>query len=426
MVNAKTEQYQTLKMPVTNVYARGGFSVAVNIGSEEKIANLILDTGSSTLVVRPENYSPHLDQLLMPTSYAQGVSYGMGGWCGEVVKTDIELISHGDNITLNESHLSIASITEPGCFAEADGILGLAFHQLNQAHNLEDYLKEKGVKPLATFPWEATEIDKQPIKKLESFLRKYPEEDIKPYFTQLEEKGTTANKFSFVVKRSSIHHAAPDLAITQLNQDPLNQGLFILGGGEEQTELHHDDFERVRVIDDVYYNVRLLELKIGDFPAFLVPKLIGKELEQHHSNAFIDTGASMIVLEHSAYQYLIKCLEQTNPQFKELLAPFAHFDGSEKGIQTSQLKLEEWPIIEFIFEAAVDCHKEKVSWLCQPSDYWQVNTPSYGQASFKIISQLPGWPEQSILGLPLLANYYVIFARFENQYGDIKFARAKN
>ena len=62
--------------------------------------------------------------------------------------------------------------------------------------------------------------------------------------------------------------------------------------------------------------------------------------------------------------------------------------------------------------------------MCKAKDYWQVNAPKHGEASFKILSQLPNWPDQSILGLPLISNYYVIFARFENEFGDIKFAEA--
>lgn len=321
--------------------------------------------------------------------------------------------------------MAIAEVSQKNSFADADGILGLAFHQLNHGHNLAQYLSEKKVNPKKTFPWKTTEIKETSIKEFDQFLNKNPRECIKPYFTQLEEEAICPNRFSFIASRSSIHHVSKNLTPDELKQDPLNQGLFLLGAGVEETDLHHGEFERIRVIDDVYYNVRLLKIRVGEFEAFDVPKLKGKELERHHSNAFIDTGASLIVLDNTVFNYVIDCFEKINPEFKMLLEPFLSFEGVEEGINLNKINLSQWTDIEFIFEAAVDSDKKEVSWFCKPNDYWQVNAPSYGQASFKLLSQLPGWPDQSILGLPLLTNYYVVFARFENEFGDIKFARAK-
>ncbi len=416
---------KSLRMPITNVYAKGGFSVSVKIGSELNPVNLVLDTGSSTLVVTPKAYFSSKDKSLQATSYAQSVSYGMGGWYGSVVKTDVDMLANGESLFLEETHISIAEVSKAGCFANADGILGLAFHELNQCHNLAEYLTEKNITPEVTHPWQPADFDKGSIKKFKKFLKSYPDEAIKPYFTQLEDKGVSPNKFSFLSRRSSIHHHSPELTQQQLQQDPLNQGLFILGGGVEDTDLYQGELQRIRVIDDVYYNVRLLKVKVGDCELFDVPKLIGKELERHHSNAFVDTGASLLVLESSVFNYIIDSFEKINPEFKSVLEPLLSFEGVEEGVPLEKLNLAEWPELEFIFEASVDSENDEVSWICKPDDYWQVNAPEYGQASFKILSQLPGWPDQSIIGLPLLTDYYVVFARFENEFGDIKFALAK-
>ncbi len=420
----KNQARQTLRMPITNVYARGGFSVTVSFGSETDTAELVLDTGSSTLVVTQEAYVAEQDKSLQATCYAQCVNYGMGGWYGPVIKTDVDMYSHQGSMQLDCSHVSIAKFYPKGCFAEADGILGLAFHDLNDGHNLQDYLKQNSIAPEVTYPWENTKIQHESIKSFKSFLRNKPKEDIKPYFTQLEEQGVSANKFSFLTRRSSIHHAQPDLSVEELKQDPLNQGMFILGGGEEDKDLYHGEFKRIKVIDDVYYNVRLLKVKVGDFAPFDVPVLQGEELERHHSNAFVDSGASVMVLDDVVFNYLIDCFEKINPEFKQLLEPFLSFEYKEEGIPLEKLDITQWPDIEFIFEASVDSDEDEVSLICRADDYWQTNAPSHGQASFKIISQLPGWPEQSILGLPLISDYYVIFARFENECGDIKFAQA--
>ncbi|MET1253682.1 pepsin-like aspartic protease [Aliikangiella maris] len=416
---------KTLRMPITNVFARGGFSVTVSFGSEFDTAELVLDTGSSTLVVKQSAYESINDRELVATSYAQCVRYGMGGWYGPVVKTGVDMITHDGKMLLDNAHVSIATECMEGCFAEADGILGLAFKELNDSHCLKEYLAEKSVNPRLTYPWTNTQIESQTIKSFKSFLKNKPKDELKPYFTNLEEQGISANKFSFITRRSSIHHAKSGLTNQELKQDPLNQGLFILGGGEEDVDLYEGDFVRIKVIDDVYYNVRLLQVKVGDFAPFDVPVLKGKELQKYHSNAFIDTGASLIVLDNVVFNYIIECFEKINPEFKTILEPFLSFEYIEEGIDINKVNLAEWPDIEFIFEAADSAGSSHVSLFCHADQYWQVNAPSHGQISFKIISQLPGWPDQSILGLPLLSDYYVIFARFESEFGDIKVAKAK-
>jgi hypothetical protein len=422
-------QRKTLRLPITNVYAKGGFCVTVSIGSENDTANLILDTGSSSFIVTKEAYQTKQDQSFQATSYAQCVKYGIGGWYGPVVKTDVNLHSNNHKMLLKNTHVSITekmtTQNNIGCFANADGILGLAYHKLNRAYNLNSYFTDNNVNPATTSPWKNSRIKPQSIKAFKQFAKAYPKSDIKPYFTELEEQGISANKFSFMTYRSSIHHKTPHSSLKKLKSDPLNQGLFILGGGEEDKDLYQGEFKRIKVIDDVYYNVRLLKVKIADFETFDVPKLKGKELERHHSNAFMDTGASVMVLDNVLFNYIIDCFEKTHSNFKAILKPFLSFEGVEEGIPLEQLDLNEWPDIEFIFEASVDSKTEEVSLMCKAKDYWQINAPKHGEASFKILSQLPNWPDQSILGLPLISNYYVIFARFENEFGDIKFAEAK-
>ena len=332
--------------------------------------------------------------------------------------------SSDNKLVLQDTHVSIAKVCMENDFAGADGILGLAFHQLNPCHDLSIHMQENMISPALTYPWRQLATKTPTIKEFHQFLQTQPQRDIEPYYTQLERQGVALNKFSFLAKRSSVHKGSAKATQSQLISDPLNQGCFILGGGTEQTTMYQGSFKRIRVIEDVYYNVRLLKVKVAGFDAFDVPLLKGKELRKHHSNAFIDTGASLIVLEKAVFSYVINCFEQINSNFKKLLQPFLCFDGTERGIAMNKLKLDEWPDIEFIFEAAMDSQDKQQSIFCKAKNYWQINAPQYNQATFKIISQLPGWPQQTILGLPLICDYYVIFARFENDYGDIKFAQA--
>ena len=80
-----------LKLPITNVYAKGDYCATFHLGSNQTPVNLILDSGSSTLVVKDEKYQAHVDKNLTPTAIAQEVNYGIGGWNGSVVHTSISI-----------------------------------------------------------------------------------------------------------------------------------------------------------------------------------------------------------------------------------------------------------------------------------------------------------------------------------------------
>jgi hypothetical protein len=129
---------------------------------------------------------------------------------------------------------------------------------------------------------------------------------------------------------------------------------------------------------------------------------------------------------------LISDLTINNPDFKALLSPFKDIDYQEVGIDADKLNLNNWPDIIFTFvgdiidiKAENKTEKQTVQLTCSPQTYWQLNTPSFGKACFRFLSQLPQWPNQSIIGLPLLNNYYVVFDRSADTTGVIKFAKQK-
>ncbi len=188
------------------------------------------------------------------------------------------------------------------------------------------------------------------------------------------------------------------------------------------------------------------------------------------SNAIVDTGVSGIVLTKYLYNAMIESFNAINPKFAELIAPFKQIAQQYKGIDQSQLDLSEWPTLTFSFlgeahhipdsnesasgvssnkpalsntnEAALSGSNkdrvydgslqsacsgtlQKVQITIKPEHYWQTNTPSEGKACFKILSQLPGWPNQSLLGLPLMNDYFVVFDRSAHETGVIRFAKRK-
>ncbi|MCO7225243.1 pepsin-like aspartic protease [Pleionea sp. CnH1-48] len=416
-----TKQKKMLKLPITNIFAKGDYSVKLYLGSERQPAYVVLDTGSSTLAIHDEVYHPQKDQNLTPTTYAQDVTYGVGGWAGPVVHTTLDLHTGDEDIPLNNAPIAIMT-SEQENFLTVDGIWGLAYHHLNKAYNMEEYLKENEVNPANTYPWPFP-LDGQAlnIRDFKHLLQQQPEHDITPYFTELEEHQLVANKFAFYTKRSSIHITHDNAQEADLMADPLNQGFFIIGSGEEHTELYEGDFAAVKILHDTYYNANLKNVRVEGCADFVAPPLDKAHINTAFTNAIIDSGTTLAVLQHSIYQYIIESFTQINAAFADCLAPFKNFDGKEHGIPQEQVKLEEWPNIYFTFEGEF----EDVTLTCTPQDYWQVNAPQHGLISFKFLSQLPNWPEQSILGLPVMNPYFCIFDRSEHQLGVVKFARRK-
>lgn len=505
---------RTLKVPIVNVYAKGSYSAQLRIGAEKHPLNLILDTGSSTLVVSGSDDINQRDSALTPTSFAQEILYGIGGWDGPVIYTRVGIREDQRGVDTRDAHLPhahkpivleqcpvavVSSRQQKISFADADGILGLAYHSLNKVYDLKSYFTHYGITPALTFPWPFDEaihlctshyqpimnqevtlqseasFNSEDLRQFKHFLTLQPSDDLPPYFNDLTEHGLTRNKFGFYASRSSIHLRsdeiiAPNSAgeFTYLGQDPLNQGWLILGGGEEHTELYRGDFKTIAVMEDKYYNVNLVGLQIGDnemIPSLLTQSLAeqeptsddaqpdhselcpdGQHLHTHgvhinnamrgQSNAIIDTGASAIVLTRHLFGAMTQVLEEINPQFIHQIAPFSDIAFQQTGIDMSELQLQQWPDLTFYFVGPRnDIHScdnndspqdsEAIAITVSPQHYWQVNTPTKGKACFKLLSQLPNWPDQSILGLPLMSGYYVIFDRSVDDKGVIRFAEQK-
>jgi len=421
-----------LKLPITNVYAKGDYCVTFHIGSENTPVNLILDSGSSTLVIKEDTYQAAKDNNLVATAIAQEVNYGIGGWNGPVVHSNIAIAAHNEeSIELKNATFALVSNKEQfATFGKADGFVGLAYHHLNKGFNLKDYLIEQNLAPAHTFPW-PFDNDKEPnsnnLTSFKHFLWQYPEHDITPYFTDLTLHNLSANKFSFYSKRSAIHMSEQRSTATKpeiLKQDPLNQGWLILGGGEEQTDLYKGEFSQIKVEHDVYYNVELVSVQVGDKAPISAAPLHQDHVKSYLTNAIIDTGAGVVVLTAEIYQQMIKDLVANNPKFETLLSPFKDIAYQEVGVDIDQLNFEQWPDITFTFVGDIHNNvKQPVQLTCTPQTYWQLNTPCFGKACFRFLSQLPKWPNQSIIGLPLLNNYYVIFDRSIDKTGLIKFAK---
>ena len=412
-----------LKIPLLNTLAKGGYTAALRIGSHQQEVRLVIDSGSSTLVVDHSKYLAEHDKHLQPTSLAQEINYGKGGWLGPVIHTQLDIAC----TTLKQTPIALVHEQLDDTFAEADGIWGLAYSPLNRSYDFSGYLTQQGMAPPNTYPWpfpsQSSAVDKD-LAAFKQLQKNATATQLPSTFDALEQQGICANRFSFVCQRSSIHidpnYHAP-------SHDPLNQGWLILGGGVEQQQHYQGEFQTLKVLHDHYYNVDLIGLNVAGYSQIKVPPSDSPQINHDSSNAIVDTGATLISLPAEPFKQLIDQLSQAVPNAAELLAPFCgDFDNEiaeqEQGIDCQQLDLTAWPNIEFHFRAA----DGSSTCLSLPANhYWQLNSPAHGKALFKLMGQLPGWPPQSIIGLPLISAYYVVFERDDTANGTVRFAAPK-
>ncbi len=408
---------KTLKLPINIVAAKGGYCVQMEIGSQQVKVNLLLDTGSSTLAVECKKYNPQKDFYLRSTVFAQAIIYGSGGWAGPLVKTNLQFETEERKMTLKKGRVAIIESEQQDNFYGADGILGLAYRQLNRAYNLTNYFVERDYYPEKTFPWPfKVEENKKAVRVFKKFLRNYPSKKPCAFFTELEEHKICRNKFSLYCKRALVHVADNDLTQEQLEADPLNQGWIILGSGEEHRELYDGSLKTIDVVHDAYYNTQLLAMQVADGEKIIVPEATRRENKPRYSNSIIDCGSSFIVLQEELYQELLDQLLELNINFIKQIDNFQN--AGQEGYYPDDLDLSVWPDIHFYFKGENNNDVTKVS--CTPDNYWQLNALNKGRAWFMIMPELANIPNMSIMGLPLISDYFVIFDREEDQNGVIK------
>ncbi|WP_243879910.1 pepsin-like aspartyl protease [Shewanella algae] len=237
-------------LPLNNLLADGVYTAPFKLGSEECEVNLIIDSGSSTMAVLHRRYQPEQDMSLKPTALAQEICYGQGGWLGSVIHTQVQAAQ----LKLTDTPLALVHKETRHTFLEADGIWGLAYHPLNRSYDLSHYLALQHQRQKYTFPWpfgdQAQVLDQRQLQHFKTLISQAPEQDIPSCFTLMEQHGLCANRFALLCHRSSIHHACAETRQASLKDDSLNQGILILGGGEEQTHLYDGQFIDIKVVHE--------------------------------------------------------------------------------------------------------------------------------------------------------------------------------
>ena len=425
---------RALHLPITLAHAKGAYTVRLALGSERRGGNFVLDTGSSSLVVLPHVYQPTEDTTLAPTSLAQEVRYGVGQWAGPVFNAQVHfegLALYGDApaVTLQSASFSLVQAKKQDLL-DADGLFGLAYRGLNPARDVRGYLDERGIDPPLTWPWPFDREDEN-LADFEELLEQQPRVTLTPLFTALADAGRIDNRFALLVRRALVHVEEDGIDTDLLAADPRNQGVLVLGGSEHHEEdnghrLHEGEFADIQLVDDLYYNVNLIAVQVGDGPRIPAPPLDPEYERRAASNAIIDTGCSFIILEASLYQAVIAAFAQHDARLPAVIDRFQQtFAQHKQGIANADFDAFDWPPLHFYLQAPgggetrLTCHAEQ---------YWPRNAMRAGQAYFLLMNQLPHWPNQTILGLPLLAERYCVFDRSDCRDGDcgrIRVAKAR-
>jgi Eukaryotic aspartyl protease len=371
------------RVPITNIYMGGDYTGLILVGPQQQPMNVILDTGSSALALDGTKYKPNLAGGDKTTDLAQTDSYGDGSsWVGAVIETKLTMGSGGPGVTLQGGNAAIAYTDADNMFGSADGILGLAYAPLDDAFTM----------PKDTWANQYTGVQ----------VRTGTKGDIAPYLTQLANQGVVSDVISFRTRRSFVHVGGGA-------NDPLNQGVMVIGGGQESTDLYTGAFQNVSVLSDEWYCTNLKSVTVGNGDP-IISRIEGPK--GMPSNSIVDSGTNSLNLGPQMLMALIS--KFTTAQ--QALLKQSILD--EKLVSVQSLNLASWPTLTFVLQG----DSGDVSLQITPSNYWQVNTEKVGAAMAAITKGQAGL---SILGLPLMNGYFTIFdGEADNGRGVIRFATA--
>ncbi len=408
---------KALRIPITNIHDGSAYSAELRIGSAGTVANVLLDTGSSTLVVEAAAYDAAADDAMMITSLAQLITYGVGGWAGPVVTTDVSFGPPASAVVLKAASLAIATVQQ-GSLGAVTGVMGLAYGGENPAYDFAAWLTSQGM-PAVTFPWPFGAPDW--ASDWDPFAARFqalveagaaPHSPLTPYFDQLTAAGLVANRFALYTLRSSVSmRRGSDPA--SLAGDPLNNGVFVLGGGEEEADLYQGAFVTAEVVHDLFYNLNLNSVRVEGCAAVAAAALPATDQASLISNAILDSGNQSLALADDVRQAVLAGFAKLNPAF----AQASLRAGSGQPVAAAALDLAAWPNLYFTFSGPGGA---EVELTVAPQTYWQEDSPAAGQASFKITGPISA--NQSNFGLPLLNNYYTVFDRSQGAEGVVRFA----
>jgi hypothetical protein len=378
---AKSNARNPIRIPINNTLLGNDYTGKMYVGAQRSEVNLLLDTGSSTLAVEQKSYDPRKDSKAMVTNLVQEVAYGDGSnWIGSVVQTDMTASGSGKSIDLPGVSVAVAYHETASMFGKAQGILGLAYQALDDAIDVH--------KPTV------------PPKYSPNDVRDGHRVFVEPYFTQLEKSGLVVDKYAFYTRRSVLHASADPV------HDPLNNGVLIIGGGEEAKDLYKGGFQTALVLSDDWYSVNLRQIIVGNSdPIGVLPPT---RHDQVPTNAIVDSGTNGLELNPTLFEAILKKLTPAQAQLIR-----------SQQTPAGNVNLAQWPTLTFVLQGM----SEDIRLDVTPDRYWQMDAFEVGNAYCTLWR---GTDAQSILGLPLMNGYFTIFdGAANNGLGVVKFAAAR-
>lgn len=145
--------------------------------------------------------------------------------------------------------------------------------------------------------------------------------------------------------------------------------------------------------------------------------------EGRTANVLLDTGSSFLVLEGSVYDAVLAAFARHDPRLPGLIAEAQQALAHDGGIANERIDPHAWPDLRLTL--ADPAGGDTVLRL-RASAWWPRNALAHGQSMCLLMRQLPHFPKQSILGLPLFAGRYAVFdRRAGNGLGVVRFATVR-
>jgi hypothetical protein len=380
-----------IRVPITNTLMNGLYTLKILVGAGSVPVNVLLDTGSSILAVAGSAYKPSADSNARTTKLLQTAPFQSGNFTAAVVRSSVRITgAEAAAVTLPGANLAVTYQMKPGTFGSADGIFGLSYAALDAAWQM----------PADT--WQNRYAADQ--------LSLGKAVDLDPYFDQMTEAGLVAGKFAFAVRRSVMSEALKDPSA-----DPLNEGVFVLGGGEQCDDLYTGGFTSVAVVHEAFYNANLQEIRLGTRSVTVMPPAPGSRVA---SNAIIDSGNGGLLLDQGLYEKVIAMFGAVNPDLLSALRQGSPDGGP--GCDQKHIDFAKWPPLRLVLQGS---DGTPASVVVAPQDYWQFDSGQRGTATTVLSGDGNMLGGQSNLGLPVFAGHYVVFDRTAGSgHGVIKFA----
>jgi hypothetical protein len=394
------------------------YSTQIEINGQPFI--VIIDTGSSTLgvptdpYIKPKDiygnplptYKPTQDKCVKTTDYLTYAQYGSGSWGGSIVISKLEVGSKkldfmqfgagyfDPNLKTPIKIGGIIDLPKPKTPIKIGGIIGLCYSYVTNGkinYNKNSYPPTE--KMLTQEFWDNE--SKKPKIVYPTFMDYYG-----------QKYSMYSQKFGICVQRNFVSNTKNE---KEAEQEPTNYGLFMLGGGEQFTNLYVGELSTIPVIktppippfnfnkkdEYAWYTIQLNSFQINK-------KLINIPKEYF---TIIDSGTSPLFFPDYFYEHIKNI-------FTSIKIPL-NCDGtgnfwdkytfdyilSLNYVDINNVCMKYWPIFEF---PLTDKNGNQKIFKISPHNYWNIINGVY------FFFMEFGSPF-IVLSLPFLCENYCVF-----------------